>query len=485
MSLSKLDEETTSDCVSQDTIAAYDNLEIEDLENEIRHQILAKNELVSKWQQVWYLSMIDVPSQLPKRVERSFAEHRYSLVIPGHSTQELCAIIQISSTLRPEVESKEFGPKVDDAHASDGVKIAHPLSKDQTVLIKKRISEKQSEMNAALKTYLMEASDAGRKGRASELALKCIDIGKACAKVKSVGEARFHFYMACLIVESAYREGAFEFSKTHFHYAKVLEANNWHAEALKIMERQLDVLAEKLKTMGISAKDKKILDLEKRTGDLYNQIRDRVASIYLKNHDFEKVKVMYETALLQLQQDKSNLAATAAQYLERIAFAQVNQQEYEAACRNYERLLNEQSSHHQTILSNLGFLHRRLGRFPEAKCFFEKAINASNSDYSSGVIRLHAQSGLFPCLMQLSNELEIVSQLSQSFIPYIDINASLSSLSHTISPFEGDALDFALSRQLESLLSICSIPICGENGISGIALVDADPLNVSYEGRGA
>ncbi|KAL9610528.1 MAG: hypothetical protein Q9167_004766 [Letrouitia subvulpina] len=206
----------------------------------------------------------------------------------------------------------------------------HPSSQDQTDSIKSRIPETQSELEATLLAHVVEVGDAERECHTSELALKYVDIGKAYAKVKNIGEARLHFYVACLLVESAHREGTYIFNKIYFQYAKFLEANNWYAEALKIMERQLDNLAKKVPK-------------DQRTLSLYKQIRDRAASLYLKNIDFEKAKTMYGTALSELQMEGPGLATSGAQYVERIAFAQVHQQEYETACRNYERLLNEQS----------------------------------------------------------------------------------------------------------------------------------------------
>lgn len=52
-------------------------------------------------------------------------------------------------------------------------------------------------------------------------------------------------------------------------------------------------------------------------------------------------------------------------------------------------------------------------------------------------------------------------------------------------PFQNGLFHFAMTRQLETLLTTCSIPVANDRGIAGVALVDADLLGCLFEGRGA
>ena len=469
----KMDEEATGGSTSEDSDTWSDGEQSEDTETRLREIILSGefDGAIDEFYRKWLFDEIygggATQSQRSTCEERDFATHRNSLTVPGKSTQELSAVIQISNTVQPNIHSQKASPKADDTDTSDGSK---PLSGDQTDMVKARVRREQHEIADKLKSYTMESSDTRREHRASELAGKSIDLGRACAKLKLIGQARYHFYVACVVVEIVYSKGSFIYNNTYFHYAKFLDDNGWHAEALKTMEKLFDLLTlEKVKDKDIN--------------QLYTQIRVRIASAYLKYGDYEKAVAMYETALSQLPVDEGNLGPIAAQYVERVAWAQVHQAKNEEAFLSYKLLLDKQPSEHRIVVSNLGFIKKRLGYFLDAKNYYEEVIQTSGNDDTAGIVCVYAQSGLFSCLNTLGAEIEIMSQTSRSLIPYVDINLVLSSSSHLGSPFKGNSFDFALSRQLESLLSVCRIPISGHKGISGIAFVNADPLHNIYVGR--
>ena len=410
------------------------------------------------------------PPQRPGREERNLSEYRNIVVIPADSTQELCAIIRISHALRPEIQPGLHEIDKDGAHPGDDSNQAPPLSEEQNNSLGHIINRRQSDLAAKLRVYTSTRANQRRErmALASELLASSIDLGTACTIIGWIGEARYHFYVAYLIALAAHGESSIISIRTCLQYAECLDDNEWHAEALKAMENLLNISTIK------KAK-------EKETVILSRQIRGQVASIYLKIGDFEKAEAMYETVLSELPMDESSLIA---RYMERIAWAQAHQDRNESARNTYVCLLDEQSSQRQTVLSNLAFIMRRLGRFQEAKSLYAEAASLSGSNNTSGFTYLCAQSGLFSCLNKFGSEDEI-SRVSKSLIQHLNMNLLLSGSPPSVLQVNGDALDFAISRQLESLLAICSIPVRQENGVSGVALVDADPLNVLYEGRGS
>ena len=170
--------------------------------------------------------------------------------------------------------------------------------------------------------------------------------------------------------------------------------------------------------------------------------------------------------------------------MERIAWAKINRGKYEQAYEIYDRFLDQGSASHRIILSNLGFIKSRLGQFADAQSFYERALQELSSESINTINEVFARSGLSACLRRLGATPESIADLSASSIQYIDVNNALSDVECLGSSFRESPFDFVISRHLESLLSLCSIPVKGK-GVSGIMFVDADPLDCMYVGRGA
>ena len=67
---------------------------------------------------------------------------------------------------------------------------------------------------------------------------------------------------------------------------------------------------------------------------------------------------------------------------------------------------------------------------------------------------------------------------------YQDVNSFLSQLPLLKLGLDDDQpMLLGFARQLETVLSLCSIPVYGFESVESIALIDADPLNVCHDGR--
>lgn len=191
--------------------------------------------------------------------------------------------------------------------------------------------------------------------------------------------------------------------------------------------------------------------------------------------------MVYEKALSYFNNNSTELNADSVQFLERLVLTQAHRQHNREAYASYMRLLGQHSFARQTILSNLGFIGRRLLKFTEVKeqykCFFEES--------KSGADNVFARSGFSICLRELDANPEKLADVWPSSIRYIDVNSALSPSPSLSSPFTEEPFAFAMGRQLESLLSVCSIPIQGDQSSRGIALVYPDPLNCDCNSRTA
>ena len=184
-------------------------------------------------------------------------------------------------------------------------------------------------------------------------------------------------------------------------------------------------------------------------------------------------------------------------------------------------LLRQNSSQQKVLLSNLGFVKRQQGQFIDAKFFYERALQTvgkesqasgtespqsdsespeivhgptefdsntppSNSKSPHGTDELCALSGLFKCLPTgTRTSSSVITDFSAYPVNYFDLNSVLFASEYSKLPLTKGYFHFPMVRHLEILLSVCSIPVKGKNGVAGIALVDADPLSCLYEGRGA
>ena len=298
---------------------------------------------------------------------------------------------------------------------------------------------------------------------------KSFRVGRRLAKVGQIISSRYYFFTGSLIAEIVYKEDINRLNGVRFRYAKTLLQYGWYSDGLKKMED----LVQNMSNEG-----------DKKT-KLWSDVLERLASVYLSLGRFSDAESRYQEWLLHFTKDKSAVESVSAPIWERIAWVKVDQGQDEKASEMYTGLLGQNPASRQVLLSNLGFVKRRLGQFADAKVFYERAIDEKiNNDCRYESNKIFARSGLSSCLRSLRATPESIDEQSDSSLKYIDINDTLSQVRYMHLPSKENSFDFVASRHLEILLSICSIPIKG-NGVSGIIFIDADPVECAYEGRPA
>lgn len=393
--------------------------------------------------------------------QSNFAIYRNNIVVPRGSTQELSAVIQISGFHGSE-------PAPQDPAPSGNPESNQNFGPDEEELAMEDIWERKERLIAGAKYFPLNKSDSGSKRRISEIVKEHVGLGEACSKVQWIGDARYHYHMAYLIAEAFRKDNRDMWNNARFDYARFLDDHGWHRTALSIVNGLVsDLFSEGSWDVDIT--------------DLWTVIINRAGSILLRNRSFMEAKMLYETGLNHFSKNGTEFNTDSAHFLERVALTQVYQEHNQEAHENYTRLLNYPSSARQTILNNLGFIERRLGQLSEAKAHYECSLKVSRG----GTDDILALSGLHTCLRELHTDPEEFADVWASYIRYVDVNSALSLWTSPNSPFTGGPFSFAIARHLESLLSVCSIPTKGDQGSSGIALLDADPLNCLYTGRTA
>lgn len=202
---------------------------------------------------------------------------------------------------------------------------------------------------------------------------------------------------------------------------------------------------------------------EEKTIKLWFEVRIQLASRDLKLGRFLQAENLYYQLLQHLTKGASTLEPVSALIWERIAWAKVNRGQYEQASEIYNRFLEQGSASRRTLLSNLGFINRRLGQLTDAQKFYERAFQEIKGESTYSVDKIFTRGGLFSCLRCLGAIPERINELSASSIKYIDINHTFSQLKYLHSPDKEDhPFGFVLSRHPETLLSLCSIRIKGK-----------------------
>lgn len=181
------------------------------------------------------------------------------------------------------------------------------------------------------------------------------------------------------------------------------------------------------------------------------------------------------------QLDSVVLDPSTAYCLERTAWAQVQQEKYDDAHMTYSLLLKMPESQQYTILSDLGFIERALGRVEQAKSSFIKALKSDDESLET-VEQLLVRSGLYACITELGSNPEDHAEVAKALSRYDNGMTGVFNLPTSILPIDDGPFSFPMKRQLESLLFTCSIPVRNDHGVAGIALMDADPLNCLHEG---
>ena len=390
--------------------------------------------------------------------QKNFATYRNDMVISPGSTQELTAIIQISSFTGPEAASKVLG-------SSNNAENGQRTNSDEELMMDS-IWDAQDRLAARAENLSFGKADSRSKRRISELVKDHIELGESCSEVKWIGEARFYFHGAYLIAESFSKDDLHTWNYARFAYAKFLDDNGWYGEALSIVKELVPDL------FGGDSRDGDIIDL-------WTVVINRIGSIFLKNGYLMEAQTVYQKGLDHYSKNTTDLNTDSAHFLERVALTQVYQEQDREAHASYTRLLGQDLSARPIILSNLGFIERRLRQYSEAKKHYECSLKESKSEADNVL----ARSGLSTCLRGLDADPLVIANIWPSSILYVDVNSALSLSPSLVSPFREGPFSFAIARQLESLLSVCSIPLKDDQSPRGIAIMDADPLNCLYEGR--
>ena len=406
--------------------------------------------------------------RLQKHKRRNFAKFHTSLVVPRGSSQELCAILKISGPLHLETTLDQTASKSVGVQSKD-----HAVNRQGPSVGEERMSSKirheETALFARMESSSFDISDASHMAQVTQFMQKSLLLGQAQARFEEFEFARYHFFIASLIAEIVHKEDIELLGAVHFRYAKFLLRHGWYPDGLKKMEDLVQKMSNE--------EDRNV-----KTPKLWSEVRIQLASIYLDLGRFSEAENFYQQSLQYLKQNPSALEPVSASVWERIAWAKVNQGHYEQASAIYTRLLDQGFASRQTLLSNLGFLKRRLGKFADAQEFYVHAIEEFTGDKTN---KIFARSGLSSCLRSLRATPESIDRLSASSIQYIDINDTLSQVQYLQSASKDDhPFGFVLSRYLETLLSLCSIQVKGKD-VSGIMFVGADPVECAYEGRNA
>ena len=278
----------------------------------------------------------------------NYAEWRSKLVIPSNSTQELCVVIQTSALLGAESgELDQIRNPKQSQISSEGLSGSRVNEQAMQKLFQK-IRHSQTGVVAKLRQFSLKSSDPKYRNQYSGNVSEYLNIGKAYVSVAWIGEASYYFFMAFLMANHFFRADGFSQIKIHFEYAKFLYTYGWRSSTLVITKKLSRLLSTKQ-------------PMDESMTVLWQKVQALLASIYLEKGAFSKAESIYQQALSRLQSNEKNLGPVSTRLLERTAWAQANQGKYEQANKNYTRLLDQQSSQRGTILSNLGFIARRLG----------------------------------------------------------------------------------------------------------------------------
>ncbi|KAL8881792.1 MAG: hypothetical protein Q9198_001076 [Flavoplaca austrocitrina] len=247
------------------------------------------------------------------------ASHSTSLVVPPGSTQELRAVIQPSALSESKQSESDPAPAPEtDDHKEDRQR----TSNNQVKTNKERLWSRQRALVYKSKQLSLKDSSQGARQLVFQFITDHLEVGKACSMLKLVGEARYHMFTAYLITGYLYKEDSKELMNARYVYSDFLYNHDWVATALEILEPLSHTLANhrpKAREFPIT--------LEK--------VQNRLATMYLKTDNFSKAEKMSGHVLPHPIGDGTIPEPLSAHYLERQAWAQVQQRKFAAAYKNY------------------------------------------------------------------------------------------------------------------------------------------------------
>ncbi|KAI4123158.1 MAG: hypothetical protein LQ338_005407 [Usnochroma carphineum] len=362
------------------------------------------------------------------------ASHAAVVTVPAGSTQELRAVLSISSFLDDEIgPSKPLLIPDSKIKSSDDREKHGDEDLDPSL---QRIRSRQKKVIDRSKQISLQHPGPEEKARLPGIIKDHVAIGAACARLKSLGEARYHLCMACLIAESLYEENSYTLSNVGLVYATLLYNHGWYTTALNITKH----LYLTLESKNSKAKE-------------FNVLREKVliwlATMYLGTGYPSEAESLYQVASFHpIQNHETFLDSVSAHCLERMAWAQILQKKYEEAHKTYSLLLKLPENLHSVIFSNLGFIERRLGRAEQARSCFMKALGPMDESR-----------GLYACLKKLGASPEDDPKVGEALTRHGDRMSQLFQPAGFRNPINDGPFEFAMARQLEALLCTCRIPI--------------------------
>ncbi|KAL8969254.1 MAG: hypothetical protein Q9183_002085 [Haloplaca sp. 2 TL-2023] len=474
--------------VSKSPIPESDKLQ--KVEEKLRDMIMAGNfvdDVTESELRGFYRKYNDHKSRIGRpdgHDEHNFARSSHHITVPPESTQELRVIMRLSSLTRTRAHSKEAqsqapqspqtisrrtdsGQNIDMDHA--GLKGAQ--TRPRVTLAKaRRLSPRPREPRS--------------RQLVSNLNKDNLELGEALKDLGRIGEARYHLFTYCLLTEYIFPEPLM-LGRARLRYAKFLDDYGWQASALQILEQLNQDLSQASQNQALLNQD--LLSQASRNQALYElkeEVQFQLASTYLAQGDFSRAESLYFPTL-----NHSALSSPmVAQYMERAARAQVRQGKLDEADSIYTSLLELPNIRRRSLLTNLGFIKRQLGNAEEARGYYERAIKecVSNFDCNDVSVERHiALSGLFACFHTLGANPDADSEVAAALIDYPGVIFPATCATHLKMPIKEGPFHFAISRQLESLLSTCSVSVTNPEGFSGVAFLDADPLGCVHHGRTA
>ncbi|KAL9000928.1 MAG: hypothetical protein Q9188_005567 [Gyalolechia gomerana] len=385
------------------------------------------------------------------------ASHKSSLVVPPGSTQELRAVIQLSALSESEQSEPHSAPVPETYDHKDDCQRS---GNNQVELNKERLRSQQGTLVDKSKQLSLMDTSQGARRRISQFVADHLELGKACSMLKLVGEARYHLCTAYLIAEHLYKEDSYNMNHARFVYSDFLYKNGWLATALEIM-----------KPLPLMLKGKELAMLP--------TVQNKLATIYLETDKFSEAEAMYGNVLPYPTSDETILNPPLVENLERRAWAQVKQQKFEPAHKNYSLLLKLPENQRRIVLSNLGYIEWRLGNIQKAKSLFEETLRLGDTSSS----QLYARSALYTCLNELGTRPEDDPRIACHLMRHVDFVTPIVRSSSARIPMDDDGpFHFAMARHLETLLSSCCVPVENHEGTAGIAFLDADPLDSVHKG---
>lgn len=397
---------------------------------------------------------------LPMINTAEFSTCQQELTIPAGSTQELALFIHISP--HSESERSLHPPPVDEIQSEKGSSSeeAEPTIFD--------LWSKEERLAASASGLSLDWSEPKNKQKIIKLIEEHVELGHAFAKIGATPEARYHFHIAYLVAEPLQAVERRRWDHTRLAYCAFLDDNGWHRTAFDVAQYIVHDLLDETSNHG---------DMP----GLETTVVDSLAKILSKNGRVAEAQALYVKGLKRYSQHGSKLNVDSIHFLERIALIQAYRGLDRDALASYLRILDWRSPGRKIVFSNLGFISRRLGRFAEAKAYYERSLEESGSEMKNDSV----QSGLSICLRELGDYPNNFNNVETLTINYIDINFLLSQLPARFSPFDKEEFAFALERHLESLVSMYSISVKNHDEPRGIAFVDGDPLECVYAGRNA